>query len=198
MEQARSQVKVEQSPTRCPYCHADLEEKDLEAAVVCQRCLSRHHSDCWVGGCASCKTTKALAPTSEVASSGDANATYERTKRFVNRAYGLSLLLLIPAAMIASASSPDVELLIQATLVTVLVASGIAVLFLNGVDAIVRKSRDPSTEWLAVFVAFLGVFTGSFASFAYYLRWGREPLPPPRPATRPTVADASRMKGESP
>ncbi len=197
MEQSRGQVRVEQSPTRCPYCHADLEEKDLEAAVVCQRCLSRHHSECWLGGCASCKTTQALAPATRPPSSGDPTAGYERAKRFINRAFAVSVFLILPASMIMMAA-PHLEWLVTPLIVGLCVITGLSSFVVAVYDVIVRKMRDPRTEWLAVAVAFLGACTGGFASFAYYLRWGREPLPPPPLPIRPTVADAARAKGEVP
>ena len=56
------QVEVQGSPVRCPYCHTDCQPED-EAAIVCQRCLSRHHGGCWREGgstCSSCGSTKAL------------------------------------------------------------------------------------------------------------------------------------------
>lgn len=56
------QVEVQASPVRCPYCHTDCQPED-EAAIVCQRCLSRHHGGCWREGnnaCSSCGSTKAL------------------------------------------------------------------------------------------------------------------------------------------
>lgn len=60
---AAPQVEVAGSPVRCPYCHSDCQPED-EAAIVCQRCLSRHHGGCWREGggrCSSCSSTKALA-----------------------------------------------------------------------------------------------------------------------------------------
>ncbi|MCA8924319.1 MAG: hypothetical protein KDD82_21090 [Planctomycetes bacterium] len=61
-EKSAPQVEVAGSPVRCPYCHTDCQPED-EAAIVCQRCLSRHHGGCWREGgssCSSCGSTKAL------------------------------------------------------------------------------------------------------------------------------------------
>jgi len=61
-EKSAPQVEVAGSPVRCPYCHTDCQPED-EAAIVCQRCLSRHHGGCWREGsatCSSCGSNKAL------------------------------------------------------------------------------------------------------------------------------------------
>jgi hypothetical protein len=55
-------VKVEASPTRCPFCHEAC-DPDEPAVAVCRRCLSRHHAGCWKecgGRCASCGVDRAL------------------------------------------------------------------------------------------------------------------------------------------
>lgn len=61
----RSQISVHvhRSPTRCPFCH-DAIALDADPWVVCESCLSRHHSDCWQihKQCASCHETGYLQP----------------------------------------------------------------------------------------------------------------------------------------
>lgn len=55
-------LEVDGSPTRCPYCHDACTAEDSRA-VVCQKCLSRHHGACWREGhhrCSSCGSGKAL------------------------------------------------------------------------------------------------------------------------------------------
>lgn len=57
-------VHMAHSPVRCPYCHDACGPEDARA-MVCQQCLSRHHGACWREGggrCASCGSTRALAP----------------------------------------------------------------------------------------------------------------------------------------
>ena len=56
------EVEVAGSPVRCPYCHDTCTAEDTRA-IVCQKCLSRHHGACWREGqhrCASCGSRKAL------------------------------------------------------------------------------------------------------------------------------------------
>ncbi|MBX3469931.1 MAG: hypothetical protein KF878_23900 [Planctomycetes bacterium] len=45
---------------RCPFCHEDVRRGDAE--VVCDRCLARHHDDCWSESarCAACQNLTAL------------------------------------------------------------------------------------------------------------------------------------------
>lgn len=54
-------LHVEQSPTRCPYCHDSI-ELDGGAWIACGDCLARHHTECQVehGACASCGSVKKL------------------------------------------------------------------------------------------------------------------------------------------
>jgi hypothetical protein len=51
-------VRVEGSPTRCPYCHDGVSGQ--QPTVVCEQCLSRHHAPCWVEACASCGATERM------------------------------------------------------------------------------------------------------------------------------------------
>jgi hypothetical protein len=51
----RADVRVQASPTRCPYCHSDISTSTVDW-VVCKSCLARHHGACWreSSACASC------------------------------------------------------------------------------------------------------------------------------------------------
>ncbi|MCO5170107.1 MAG: hypothetical protein M9894_27555 [Planctomycetes bacterium] len=51
--ESRPDVHVVASPTRCPFCHADVA---AQGSVACQGCLARHHDACWHEGgrCATC------------------------------------------------------------------------------------------------------------------------------------------------
>jgi len=53
-------IRVEGSPTRCPFCHDDCAATD--EALVCASCLGRHHAACWSehGRCSSCQGDTAL------------------------------------------------------------------------------------------------------------------------------------------
>lgn len=52
---ARDDVKVDGSPTRCPFCHEHLDTAKA-GWVACGGCMARHHAECWDerGACASC------------------------------------------------------------------------------------------------------------------------------------------------
>lgn len=54
-EAAREAIKVERSPTRCPFCHQSLAPEG-EEWIACAQCLGRHHTACWAegGACAAC------------------------------------------------------------------------------------------------------------------------------------------------
>jgi hypothetical protein len=56
------EVEVRGSPTRCPYCHDDCTSAQKHS--VCEACLARHHKSCWEshGSCATCSSTRRLAP----------------------------------------------------------------------------------------------------------------------------------------
>lgn len=61
LDARRPHVKVEASPTRCPFCHASI-EREAPDAVACRLCLARHHRACWTEGtaCASCACRERL------------------------------------------------------------------------------------------------------------------------------------------
>lgn len=61
-DRPRDDVRMESSPTRCPYCHEGV-AVEAEAWVACERCLARHHRACWDEGqrCAACSATVPLA-----------------------------------------------------------------------------------------------------------------------------------------
>jgi hypothetical protein len=56
------EVEVRGSPTRCPYCHDECTVEQQHS--VCEACLARHHESCWDshGACATCSSTRRLAP----------------------------------------------------------------------------------------------------------------------------------------
>jgi hypothetical protein len=55
------ELRVEQGPTRCPFCHEGV-EVEREAWVACEKCLARHHLACWDEGkrCAACGASAPL------------------------------------------------------------------------------------------------------------------------------------------
>ncbi len=59
----RPKVEVGRSPTRCPYCHENLNPAE-DVWVVCTDCLARHHKECWQDSarCCSCGQTGFLEP----------------------------------------------------------------------------------------------------------------------------------------
>jgi WD40 repeat protein len=62
-EAVEPRIEVENSPTRCPYCHEGIEiAEGLWSA--CSACLARHHTACWdeLGRCASCESVARLGP----------------------------------------------------------------------------------------------------------------------------------------
>ena len=109
-EKSAPQVEVAGSPVRCPYCHTDCQPED-EAAIVCQRCLSRHHGGCWREGgarCSSCGSTEALKrdpPEIEIAPAelkllekGHAREAIERVQRRLSVSEALATTALLEAA----------------------------------------------------------------------------------------------------
>lgn len=183
-----SEVRVEQSPARCPYCHDGFEEAELEASVVCQRCLSRHHEDCWNGCCASCQAGRPLALVAAVRPVTTVSP-HELRKRWVNRAWLASFLLCMIAGFLGAwLDVPAQQEMPLYVMVTMLLCAVICLplVAVNTYDAFVRRARDPSTGTLPIAVAALGLCSGGLSSFAYYLRWGWQPLPdaPQPPASR--------------
>jgi hypothetical protein len=59
-DQTRADVRVQGSPSRCPWCRDDLTE--LREVVACAGCGARHHDECHRehGRCASCGGTARL------------------------------------------------------------------------------------------------------------------------------------------
>ncbi len=76
MEAARDQVRVENGPTRCPFCHESV-APSADDWVACSQCLGRHHTACWDEGaaCAGCGHTGRL-------TAGEAQATPPRAQAF--------------------------------------------------------------------------------------------------------------------
>lgn len=63
MDSTQDRVRLERSPTRCPYCHEDVLAEAAEW-VACAGCLGRHHAGCWADGgkCAACGHAEPLRP----------------------------------------------------------------------------------------------------------------------------------------
>ena len=64
-EGAREAIRVDRSPTRCPYCHQSLSLSPAEGEtdwLACAQCLGRHHTSCWSEGrgCAACGASTPL------------------------------------------------------------------------------------------------------------------------------------------
>lgn len=70
----RSDLRVVQSATRCPFCHEEIAVLGRDW-VACRECLARHHEACWRegGSCATCASREVLVAAAPVA------ATPERT-----------------------------------------------------------------------------------------------------------------------
>jgi len=61
-ERAREPVRVDQAPSRCPFCHGAFESvRDL---VACAACGARHHAECYAQNkkCATCGSSDVLVP----------------------------------------------------------------------------------------------------------------------------------------
>lgn len=58
---ARKDVKIDGSPTRCPFCHEGVDTSE-KGWVACGGCMARHHEACWDerGACASCRGVRRL------------------------------------------------------------------------------------------------------------------------------------------
>jgi hypothetical protein len=56
-------VKSAGGPTRCPFCHSEV-DRDRDDWVACEACLARHHEACWKesGSCAGCGEHRSLGP----------------------------------------------------------------------------------------------------------------------------------------
>jgi hypothetical protein len=54
-------VRAKNSPTRCPYCHENI-QLEQDSWLACEACLGRHHESCWAetSCCSSCQGTSAL------------------------------------------------------------------------------------------------------------------------------------------
>jgi hypothetical protein len=62
----REAIKVERSPSHCPFCKGTID--DLREVVACAECVARHHRDCHAengGRCATCGGRALLAPVVE-------------------------------------------------------------------------------------------------------------------------------------
>lgn len=202
MNRVEPAIRVDQSPTRCPYCHDGFDEAALERSVVCHACLSRHHSDCWEGSCASCQSARPLTvgtpATIAVSAPRDASARrtgFERVKHWVNYGWLASFLLCFVAlfvALILEAAAPpgpprEPPAIFMIT--TFLCALSVfPLVVVNTMDAAARKAHDEDFGVGPGLLALGGLLSAGFTSFAYHLVWGRFPLPPPRRPTAPVAA----------
>lgn len=80
MEQPR--VRVERTPTRCPFCHDEASAQDT---VACMACLARHHVTCWdeAARCASCGHQERLEKSSSAQGDPAAQGTSVRSQDLV-------------------------------------------------------------------------------------------------------------------
>lgn len=190
--EAPPEVHVAASPTRCPYCHADVEASQFAGAIVCEQCLSRHHADCWLGRCASCAGERALGDAGLAASRA---ASFEAWKRRVNWAYLVSFALCFLAValglLLDSVVGPPAGATTFGLAVLPTAALSLLLWGVNSYDACVRRQRDPRIGPVPVALALGSPLTGGLTSFIYFVGWGREPLPPdPNAARRPNGSPA--------
>jgi hypothetical protein len=184
------------APTRCPYCHEQIEPAEFDDCVVCESCLSRHHADCWEGRCASCKTTAVLVLLRAAPLQQATWNRYELAKRWLNRAWAATVLGFLASGALALATSNSLcTASTGAAVVLAYVFLGLwgPLFALNLADAVARWRRSADTGFLPVVVALTGAVLG-IASFAYYLGWGWQPLPS-RPASAPSPPHKPTAKG---
>lgn len=186
-------LRLAASPTRCPWCHGEVAAEQFAAALVCERCLSRHHADCWAGACASCAGDRPLGRPAqrEARAVGLAfGAARGRTRGAALMAaaswgylasFALCFLALIPAVWAVPPPDTAVGELPAALapfMTAILVTSGLSVLLwgLTAGDAAQRLARAPRAEhWLAFVVAAASPLTGGLSGLVYFLVWGRRP-----------------------
>lgn len=184
MEKAR-EIRVEASPTRCPYCHSSVEASEAEA-IVCATCLSRHHRECWTGECASCRATGALG---RVEAGPVAERRYEKAMAIVNHAFVAVFclqLIALPLSFPYILSAKPAEGLPPALLPMMILGMlggliGTLASIIDVYDAAKRHRRESSA--VPLILAILGFLTGGITSIVYYYGWGRKPMPgdPSRP-----------------
>lgn len=108
-------LRVEGSPTRCPYCHDGVSGQ--QPTVVCGQCLSRHHAACWEGSCASCRSTERMVrdPVLAARELGNEQATrlgnaLRRAVRPASFLVWLVTLLTVPTGLAAAFGLPQTAL----------------------------------------------------------------------------------------
>lgn len=104
--EVEADVRVDRSPTRCPYCHADVAPDPTEW-VACAGCLARHHAGCWgeAGRCGTCQGATKLAVVVSPRPTDDALAELLRDGRAADARAALR------AAGVAAERDVDAELL---------------------------------------------------------------------------------------
>ncbi len=120
-ERAREPVRIDQAPSRCPFCHGAFESvRDL---VACAACGARHHAECYAQNkkCASCGSSDVLVPPLRAAVAPGPEPTGATTTRDAPRSvldapaltpgelllvFALALPLLLVGALVDSAFFP--------------------------------------------------------------------------------------------
>lgn len=188
------EVRVE--GTRCPYCHDAVRDDELQGARVCERCLSRHHRECWDGRCASCQHTtplEAVAPRPAAAQPRVpfAGVRYPPGMKVFNLGYVTLMMLsttLLPLVALTGSLDPDdpgLGMVVWAALIGLTTAFSLGMWAVNTLDAF--RSRAPIGARL---MAALSPLNGGISGFVYFLVFARgRPQPPadapPTPAPRP-------------
>jgi hypothetical protein len=184
-------LRVEASPTRCPYCHDGVDQAELQRALVCQTCLSRHHAECWLDRCASCGSEQALGVVGATQTL-ERSPSLQRTLHVVNWgwlvAFLIGLVLMPITHEVAPASrNPLFEIPLMLTSLLTIVAW-----FTNLYDAGLHHRQRGA----ALVSAFLGPCTGGMTGFCYYLVWGRHA--PSAPAAVPARHPPGPGKADPP
>ncbi len=183
-------LRLAASPTRCPYCHGELAAAQFAAALVCERCLSRHHADCWVDACASCAGDRPLGRPARPGARCPARGRTPGAALMAAAGWGYlgSFALCFPALIPALWALPpptteggELPAALAPFMTATLVTSGLSVLLwgLTTADAAQRLARAPRPDrWLAFAVAAASLLTGGLSGLVYFLVWGRRPLRP--------------------
>ena len=167
------EVRVE--ATRCPYCHDAVRDAELQRARVCERCLSRHHRECWEERCASCQHPRALAAVIEQPARRGQATDRVLPIHVANLGYLACMVLAVMTVPLAFANGPPSD---DAPPMLFLSLSGIATGFSLGMWALntihaVRTQASSSARGLAL----LSPCTGGMSGLVYYLVYVGPPWP---------------------